>query len=71
MAVATGSPNPLDRIDTDEIMKINEEVLGVPSQIIRSDKVIQQIRKDRAEQQEEQQAIDNALKAADAASKVG
>ena len=70
LAVATGSPEPLDRIDTDEIMKINEEVLGIPKQIILSDKAIAQIRESRAQQQEQQQSIDNTLKAADAASKI-
>lgn len=70
LAVATGSPEPLDRLDTDEIMRLNEEVLGVPTDIVRSDADIAAIREGRAEQQQQQQAVDTLLKTADATSKL-
>ncbi len=70
LAQATGSPDPIDRIDTDEIMKIAEDVLGVPKSIIRSDKEIKQIRDSRAEQQAEAQQTENLLKTGDAVSKL-
>ncbi len=70
LSVATSSPEPLDRLNTDEIMKLTEEVLGVPGNIIRNEKDIKQIRDDRNEQQREQQQIDNLLKAGDASSKL-
>lgn len=70
LSQATGSLDPLDRINTDEIMKIAEDVLGVPKSIIRSDKEILQIRDARAKQQKEQQEVDNALKIGDSVSKL-
>lgn len=70
LAVATGSPEPLDRIDTDEVMKLNEEVLGVPRKIIRSDKDIKQIRDARNEANQKAQETDQLIKGADAASKL-
>ena len=70
LAVATGSPEPIDRLDLDEIMKLNEEVLGVPPKIVRTDKQILEIRKNRAEQQQQAQATDTLIKSADAASKL-
>lgn len=70
LAAATGNPAPLDRLNIDEIMKLNEEVLGVPSSIINTDAVIKEIRKSREKQQSQQQQVDSLLKTADAASKL-
>ncbi len=70
ISVATGSPNPMDRINTDQVMKLTEEVLGVPPKLVRTEKELQEIRDARAQEQQQQQDIDNLNKGADTASKL-
>ncbi len=70
ISVATGSPNPMDRIDTDEVAKLTEEILGVPPKLVRTDKQLEEIREARAQEQQQQQDIDNLNKGADTASKL-
>lgn len=70
LAVASGSPEPMDRIDLDKVMIITEEVLGVPPEIVRNPKQIKAIRDAREEKQKQAEETENLLKTGDAISKL-
>lgn len=58
--VAQVDPTVIDKIDTDKIARVMAEVRGVPETILKDDKEVEEIRNQRAEQQQNQQTL-NAL----------
>jgi hypothetical protein len=47
----------LDKINWDKVTELDAEVFGVPTDILNDDRMVQAIRKNRAQQQEQQQQI--------------
>lgn len=70
LSAATGSPDPMDRMNKDKIMALFEEVLGVSNELVVKNGDLKKIRDARAEQQQEAAQTDQAAKAADAVSKL-
>jgi hypothetical protein len=54
-AIAQFKPEVLDLIDADEMVRIVQEGLGAPSEILKRKAIVDQEREQRAEQQAEQQ----------------
>lgn len=63
-------PEIMDMINADGIAKHTAKVLGVPEVAVQNDKEVQAIRQVRAQQQQQMQMADMAMKGADVASKV-
>lgn len=63
------APEVLDNINTDGIAKHTAKILGVPEVAVQNDKVVEEIRESRAQQQQQAQAMETATQAADIASK--
>jgi hypothetical protein len=68
--MATFDPTVLDRIDSDEIVKLTADIAGAPRQIIRSDEATNKIKEERARQQEMAENMEATETAAGAAGKV-
>ena len=64
-------PDALDLVDVDRAELYKARLMGVPAIAMRGEDEIKQIRKDRAEQQQKQNAIATAGAAGDAAKSVG
>lgn len=62
--IAQFAPAALDNVNTDYIVKMNAESLGVPVQAVRAQDEIDQIRNNRAQQMQQQQMMNNAQDAA-------
>lgn len=64
-----GLVDALDNIDSDGAMKVVAKILGVPEQAIRDPKQVQQLREQRAQQQQQAMMLEAGVKAADIAAK--
>lgn len=71
VAALTGDPSPFDLLDTDEAVKRAAVLQGVPSEVLRSDDQVAQIRQQRAEAQQAQQDRADVALTADVAAKAG
>jgi len=69
-AVAQLDPSVIDYVDVDGIAKHTGKILGVPEIAIKNDDEVQALRQQRAQQAQQQQAMDTAVQAADINSKV-
>ena len=69
--LAQADPTVLDYVDSDGIAKHIAKVRSVPEVAIRPDEEVAEIRENRAQQQAAQQQLDQAVQAADVASKTG
>lgn len=68
--LAQMKPEVLDLIDADGIAKHTAKILGVPEIAVTNNDVVEQIRQQRAQQMQQQAALDQANLAADTASKI-
>lgn len=69
--LAQVKPEVLDLINSDGIARHTAEVLGVPEIAITDKRQVEDIREQRAQQQQQQAALESANLAADSASKLG
>ena len=65
--IAQFSPDALDNVDTDFIVRMNAESLGVPIQAMRPQADVDKRRSDRSAQMEQQQMAQTAMDAANVA----
>jgi hypothetical protein len=70
LTVAEADPTILDNINFDESVRLAADAYNVPNSVIRSEKEVKAMRKQRADAQAQQQEIDNAPALADSALKV-
>lgn len=68
-ALAQLNPEALDYFDVDEAVKTIGKVRGVVESVVTSDEAVQNLRKQRSEQQERQQALESGVQLADISSK--
>lgn len=68
--MAQVAPEALDNVDTDFIVKMNAESLGVPIQAMRSQSDVEQLRKDRAAMLEREQQKQDVMDGANVAKAV-
>ena len=68
--LAQMKPEAIDLISVDGAIKHVAKIMGVPEVAVENDDVVQQIRQQRAEQQQQAQALESATKVADSASKL-
>lgn len=67
MPLAQVDPSVMDQFDTDEIVKLAQEINGAPKKILRKPEDVDAIRQGRAQQQQTQQALAAAQQAGQAA----
>ena len=65
--LATAKPEVFDKLNTDKMVEMYGDMLGVPSSLIVPDDQVAQIRQQRAQQQAEAQQAQNALAVANSA----
>lgn len=65
--LAEVDPTVMDNFDTDEIVKLAQEINGAPKKILRKPEDVQALREQRAQQQQAQQALSAAEQAGKAA----
>lgn len=70
LAQATGSPEIMDNIDSDEAMLLDMELSDIPARVRRSREAVEDIRFARQQQIAQQQALEQENLAADTAKKV-
>jgi hypothetical protein len=68
--MASFSPEVLDNIDVDQALQIIGERMAVPSDVMRSEEEVAQLRQQRQEQLEQQQQLEQAATVAEGAGKV-
>lgn len=71
ISAVLGDPSPLDLLDADEAVKRAAMLQGVPSEVLRDDDAVEQLRAQRAEQQAGMQERQDAMLAAEVAGKAG
>ena len=64
-------PTVIDNINIDGVAKHTAKILGVPEIAIQNDQVVQQLREQRAQAQQQAQALESGVKVADINSKLG
>ena len=65
--MAAAKPDVLDKFDADQSVDEYAEMIGVPPKIVVPDDIVQQIREERAQAQQQQMAMEQATQAAQAA----
>lgn len=70
LPMAEADPGVLDHIDTDEIVKLAQEINGAPKKMLRKPEEVEAIREQRAQMQQAQQAINMAATAGQAGEQV-
>lgn len=71
IATLTGDPSPLDNLDADAAIRRAAILQGVPAEVLRDEEAVAEMRQQRAEQQAELAAKQDAALAADVAAKAG
>lgn len=70
MAVQTGNPALLDKVDTDQLIDVYADTLSIPSEVVRSDEDVAAMRLQRDQAAQAQATAATALDAASAAQKL-
>ncbi len=65
--MAAAKPEVLDKFDADQSVDEYAEMLGVPPKIVVPDDVVQKVREERAQMQQQQMAMEQATMGAQAA----
>lgn len=69
--LAQMDPTVIDNINSDGIAKHTAKILGVPEEAIRSDRAMEEMRTARQQAQQQAQALEAGVQAADISSKIG
>ena len=65
MAASTGDMSILDNVDFDAVTRFNGESVALPNGIVRAELAVEQLRAQRAEQQQRQEQLATLQQAAD------
>jgi hypothetical protein len=70
LAAQSGNPAVLDKVDTDQLIDVYADTISVPSEVVRSDEDVAQMRQGREQAAQAQQRVETIDTAASAAQKL-